>query len=103
MMFYFRFEVLRAPDSKRFVEVGGAFASCWIEANDEASARRRAITTIESKGWKIKSEEESFTVGLGDYLPRDDGFKYYEEAKKRGEAYSLQAWPIEDNSDETIQ
>ena len=79
-MYYFVFHVQPRPNLEDANNIGGAYVSCWIEANVITEAEQIAIKKIDGLKWNIIEKEDSFELEPGHYVSDADGFEFYQQA-----------------------
>jgi len=79
-MYFLLFHVQPRPDLEDADDIGGAYVSCWIEADSIKQAEQIAKQEIGDLRWDILEKEDAFEI-TEDYYDKDsDGYEYYEQA-----------------------
>ena len=83
-------------------EAGGAFVSCWINADDLRTAERRAVALIQKHGWRPRRFEEWELVTRATYGERElrddsgqDLRPVVNQAFIDGEVCVFNMWPVD--------
>ena len=93
-MLYMKYEVVPAADHPRFGDIGGAFASCFLNTVSKKQAKQRALRNFAEQGWKVVAIEEGpFATERSDYLGDDDWLLWFDAAQAEGESYVFFEWP----------
>lgn len=91
--FYLVFRVVPNPENPSVEQVEGAFASCWVRAEDRAAAINLASFKVRQQQWEIAGVEEApIIVTEKDYSDKDLGLQRYEAAQVRGISIFFSAW-----------
>ena len=96
-MYFCIYQALATPAHPSHDIIGGAYVHCWIEAPDEAQARRIARERLSEAGWAVEAETHVAIARRDDYLDVDDGeaLTCFDTAEREGEAYRFITWPPE--------
>jgi hypothetical protein len=102
-IFHVQYEVVPAPDSPAFAEVGGAFVNCWVTADSLPSASTMAHDAIRDGGWTIIAlVDECREVGEQSYDADDDALPYFRQAVEDGECFVYHQWPVDVHDGDSI-
>ena len=92
-MFYLVFRVLPTSQNEYTNEVEGALASCWVCADDAASATTLAAFKVRQLQWQIERLEEPPIVVADDlYTENEFGLERYQSAQEQGISIAFAAW-----------
>ena len=101
-LFLLTIEARPEPGSDRCGEAGGAFVSCWVNADDLRTAERRAVALVMENGWRPHRFEAWELVTRATYAgrtPRDDGGpdsrEVVDQAFVDGEVCVFNTWPVD--------
>jgi hypothetical protein len=101
-LFLLTIEARPEPNSEDHVDVGGAFVTCWVNADDLRAAERRAVALIQAHGWRPHRFEEWELVSRATYAtgqPRDDNGldprEVLDQAFIDGEVCVFNTWPVD--------
>lgn len=92
-IFYIRFLARPLTGSHHYESVGGAYVSCYIDAQTETEARLRSKLEIEKAGYSIEREEDLSAVDTSCYTQKDLGREFYEQCLIDKEVLVFQTWP----------
>jgi hypothetical protein len=91
--FYLVFRVVPIPENPSAKEVEGAFASCWVLADDPAAALILASFKVRQQEWEIVSVEEApIKVTKTDYFDTEHDLERYKTAQTQGMSLVFAAW-----------
>jgi hypothetical protein len=100
-LFLITLEVRPVAGEDAFKSVGGAFANCWINADDLRSAQLRAVALVEESGWRVHRicEWEIVTEATySDRQPPEEGPDLRDivtQAFVDGEVCVMHTWPVD--------
>ncbi len=100
-LFLVRVVAVPAPDSPEIGEVGGAYANCWVDADDLRSAEQTTLAAISREGWYPQKFERWNLVSRDSYMqdashsPEEiQAFtEHIEEAFADGYSLTFYCWP----------
>lgn len=94
--YFIHYELRPAPQSENFATTGGAFALCYVQAADAASAQIAAERYFKQTDW-IVVDLESGPEQVERTLYKDDHdmLDAYDEAMNHGECFLFHLWPSE--------
>ncbi|MFL1485100.1 hypothetical protein ACJO3T_13515 [Marinobacter sp. LN3S78] len=102
-IFYVEYHVEPLPESGDFGSCGGAYASCWVNAESPEAATQTARSVITCMDWRIVNTElECRVVDEQWYQNEDEGLECYAQALEDGECYVFHQWPCEPQEDDTV-
>jgi hypothetical protein len=90
-MFYVQVHAL-APESAD--DAGGAYVSCWINADNETDAEITALQTIEDEGWKPEEVAYLNRVERAEYLGTES-LEHFDSAIEDGACFVFHIYPPE--------
>lgn len=64
-------------ESKKFA---GAYMNCWVNSEDETTAKNEAVAYICDQGWQVLHVKEIFIVNRGRYLEEPDSLACFNQA-----------------------
>ncbi len=99
---YLMLEATPTSNHEEFDDIGGAFINCWINAEDEESAKAIAIKTLKDCCWNVLRIEDCFRVNEGFYNNNPEYLEYYKQATINGEYYVTNEWPNEPQEDDLV-
>ena len=73
--------------------VGGAFATCWVVANDLAEARQRVDVELLGAGWRILTTTDERLVRRDSLAHGTE--RYFDQAQLDGVVAVLDAFPLD--------
>lgn len=79
------------PESREF---GGAYISCWIQAETKEEAISRANAYIREENWRFVDSPELFIARKQFYANEPDSARCYDEACEYGISAMFHTWPI---------
>lgn len=95
-MYFLVFEIRPLPSSPDHGQIGGAFASCWVAADDGATAEREARQLLEEHGWQVGDgpPDECYAVTRDRYAGDDARLARFDRAAAEGIVITLHTWPV---------
>jgi len=94
-LFFFRIQVIPHPDNPEAQDAGGAFANCWVDADDLRTAEIRAIEVIQGNGWCPQSLDEWKLVWRECYKDGHEARQSIDEAFRDGSNCTFFVWPVD--------
>ena len=95
-IYFIHYELRPAPHSEDFATTGGAFALCYVQAADPASAQIAAERYFEETDWIVVDLESGpEQVERAAYEDEPDMLDAYDEAMNHGECFRFHLWPPE--------
>src|SRR4051812_27269926 len=79
-MYFLVFHVQPRPDLEDANDIGGAYVSCWIEADTIKQAEQIAKQEIGDLKWDILEKDDAYELDPKDYTSDSDGFEFYQQA-----------------------
>lgn len=102
-IYYMQYEVHPAQDNEDFATVGGAYANCFVEAEDETEATEIVQEYFRINHWMVLSLEDGpFLTEADDYEDDPEWLEYFNEAVSEGECFIFHEWPPEAQEDDVI-
>jgi hypothetical protein len=95
-MYFLVYHVQPRPDLEDADDVGGAYVSCWIEADSLKQAEQIAKQEIGDLRWDILEKDDSFEIDPKTYTPDSDGFEFYQQALIDKIVLRIHTYPIEE-------
>jgi hypothetical protein len=100
-LFFLIIEARPEPDSDEYGDAGGAFVSCFVDADDLRTAERQAVALIEQTGWRpCRFVEWKFvtSASFADHKTTDDEpdpRQMVEQTFIDGTVCVFQTWPVD--------
>jgi len=79
-VYFLVYHVLPRPDLEDAEDIGGAYVSCWIEADSLRQADAISRQEIGDAKWDILEREEAFEIKTDHYASDSDGYEFYQQA-----------------------
>ena len=98
-MILITFEAIPRHDSPEASEVGGAYVTCWIAANDMHEAELDARQHIHESGWIVGERTETSVIERADVEDDPDSLAYFDEARADGACFVFHTWPLGSDDD----
>ncbi len=99
-VYYIFLEGRPLPNNEESDEYAGAYINCWVNSNDEASAKEKALKYIhDEEGWQVLNIEDIQLVNCERYAEEPDSLACFNKAVDGGIGAAFFTWPIscEDN------
>lgn len=81
-------------NNKEGKEVAGAFINCWVNSEDETTAKDKAVEYVNDQGWEVLNIEEIFIASREQYENEPDSLECFDEAINFGIGSIFYTWPI---------
>jgi hypothetical protein len=101
-LFLVTIEARPEPEADEFGEAGGAFVTCWVDADDLRSAERRAVALIQEHAWRAHRFDSWEIVSRETYENREptgddepDLDQMVDQAFADGEVCLFNMWPAD--------
>lgn len=92
-MFFLTFSVAPTLGNTHYEQVKGAFASCWLEEQDEQAALTKASFYVTKDDWEIKAiESNPISVSIENFDGKDIGEEYFRKAQENGISICYTGW-----------
>ena len=92
-VFYFMMEAFPGESNEEDRDCGGAFINCFVRAEDEETARRKARRYVEETNWTFLREEDAFIARRDLYADDPETLECFDEALKYGLSAAFYMWP----------
>jgi hypothetical protein len=79
-MYFLLFHVQPRPDLEDADDIGGAYVSCWIEADSIKQAEQITKWKIGDLKWNILEKDDAYELIPDHYTPDSAGFEFYQQA-----------------------
>lgn len=96
-IFYLLIEAKPHANNNESKEFAGAFVNCWVKANDEKTALKRAEEYIDFEGWEIIHIEEIYLSKRDYYIDDPESESCYDLACEYGESAVFNCWMLEED------
>lgn len=96
-IYYLLIEAKPNKNNDECKEFAGAFVNCWIKANDEKSALKKAEEYIDSEMWEIINIEEIYLLEKDFYIDNPELKSCYDLACEYGTSAIFNCWSIEED------
>jgi hypothetical protein len=94
-VYYFLFEGEPSLDNEESKDTAGAYINCWVNSEDEVTAKDKAIDYIFNQGWEKLNLEETYIAAREWYLDEPDSLECFEEALNCGIGAIFYTWSID--------
>ncbi len=102
-LFLIRMVAKPSPQNREAAEVGGAYANCWVDADELRVAEAKAIERIECEQWQPTKFDHWEIVSRRCYIEdpnrdeteRQELLERVDEAFEYGVSMTLNCWPID--------
>jgi hypothetical protein len=94
-MYFLVYHAQPQPGLKDAKDIGGAYVSCWIEADSIDQADTIARQEIATVKWDVVEKEEAYEVNADDYSSDADGLELYQQALVDKWVLTFHTYPIE--------
>jgi hypothetical protein len=103
-VYFIMYEVQPLPDNEEYQTVGGAYANCYVLAEDAKQAMKSATENFVDNHWLVLALEEGPEIRARDsYLDEPEVLEWYDEAVENGECYVFHQWPNEPQEEDVVQ
>lgn len=93
-IYYIFLEGIPLPDNSERKECAGGYINCWVNAEDEASAKDKAIAYIhDEEGWQVLNIEEICIADRERYLEEPASLECFDQAVDYGIGAAFYIWP----------
>jgi hypothetical protein len=89
---FLRFSMQVDTNKQPLTDFAGAQATCWIRAESQEVAERRARVVLIDLGWLLESLEDGYIITADWYSEDTEGLEHYEQAQIDGETYVIYPW-----------
>ena len=98
------YEVQPLPENQEYQTVGGAYANCFVLAENPKRAMKAAAENFVDNHWRILTLEEGPEIWLREnYLDEPEALRRYDEAVENGECYVFHQWPNDPQDEDVVQ
>ena len=95
-IYYLLIEAKPYANNDECKEFAGAFVNCWVKANNEKSALKKAEEYIDSEEWEIIHIEEIYLSKRDYYIDDPELKSCYDSACEYGKSAIFNCWSLED-------
>jgi hypothetical protein len=79
-MYFLVYHATPLPDLNNSANFGGAYISCWIEADTLRRAEKISRREIKQAKWKVLTREEAYETRAEYYIGNPSGLEYFQQA-----------------------